>query len=610
MNAKKLIYSAAIVATAAMTSCSSDYLQLAPETQITNSTAISTVDGARLAMIGVCQAMWQQYQDIQSGSDYGYNFMNGEAYLNHRMNDAFGPDMHVGMAYAMWGNEIMTGQSPWQKDNYVMCVIPWKYCYNLIQQANTVLDGIDEAEGDENQRDFIKAQLLTLRAHAYTKLMVYYAPRWENSRNGEAVCAVMRDKGGVTDAPLCTMNDVFELIYSDLNTAIDLYKSSGLKREAKWMPDLNVAYGVFARAAMIIHDYSTAQTMAHNASEGYTVMDNDTYLSGFYTDNDDFMWTTSDEESDIYYWSEYCMFAPNGNYTNKWQVPDGIDMDLYRQMDVNDIRRQCYLTPDKIAVVEAENSSWNPGKITEADFWNNDLVNSASNLDLSFGPSERDRKNPNKKWGLYNVALYYSYYYTNNIFKGEISDIVNPDAESGDQYAYYFLNNKGVVRIDKSNYGTLNTIPFGAQYKFWSRAPYSSGTFSFMRAAEMKLLEAEAAYENQDYTTAKNILTAINSVRIPGYNFSESGTALRDEIRLSRRIELWGEGHSWSDFKRWNLPIERRAWVAGDPNSGNWLPEYGVTTPVSANGGWRMLIPQSETYYNHAIDKNLIEFNN
>lgn len=91
------------------------------------------------------------------------------------MNDAFGPDCHVGMGMSQWGYEIMTGQSPWKKDNYVMNVLPWKYCYNLIQQANSILDGIDGAEGDQAQKAFVKAQVLTLRAHGYTKLMQYYA---------------------------------------------------------------------------------------------------------------------------------------------------------------------------------------------------------------------------------------------------------------------------------------------------------------------------------------------------------------------------------------------------------------------------------------------------
>lgn len=598
-----------MLAAGSMASCSDNYLDLAPETSVTNADVVKDVDAAALALNGICQSMWQQYQSIQGGSSSGYNFMNGEAYLNHRMNDAFGPDHHVGIGMAMWGYEIMSGMSPWQKDNYVMCVIPWKYCYNLITQANVILDGIDSAEGDADKRDFVKAQALTMRAHGYQKLMTYYAPRWEDSRNGEAMCAVYRVKGGVEDAPLCSMNDVFKLIYDDLNTAIELYKSSGLKRQTKWQPDLNVAYGIFARAAMIIHDYATAQTMAHNASEGYTIMDNNTYLSGFYSDNNDFMWVSSSEETDVYYWSEYCMFAPNGNYCAKWQVPDGIDYDLYRQMDPNDIRRLCFFTPDKIALVEAESKTYNPGKITEAEFWNPDLVNSTSNCDVSFGPYAKDKNDASKKWGLYNVACFYNYYYMNNVFKGDLSLMGNKDNDNGMLYDYMYVSGKGNVRLSKTEYAVLNTTPFGAQYKFWAIAPYSSGSYPFMRATEMKLLEAEAAYYNHDETTALNILKAINGLRIPGYAFSGSGDALLKELRLCRRIELWGEGTNWSDFKRWNLPIERRAWVANDPTSGNWQPEFAVNTPAEANGGWRMLIPKSETQFNKAIDQSLLEFN-
>lgn len=612
MKSRKLLYAAiAVLGAGALNSCSSDYLQLSPQTSVTDENSYATVDGARLAMIGVCQTMWQQYQDIAGAGGTGYNFMNGEAYVNHRMNDAFGPDMHVGIAMQQWGYEILTGLSPWQKDNYVMNIIPWKYCYNIIQQSNTVLSGIDNADGDPNERDFVKAQLLTLRAHGYTKLMQYYAPRWENSRNGEAVCAVKRVEGGVEDAPLCTMREVFDIIYGDLKEAIELYKSSGLTRNSstKWMPDISVAYGVFARAAMIIHDYKTAQEMAHEAWQGYKVMDNKTYFEGFFTDNDDFMWTTSSDESDIYYWSEYCMFAPNGNYTAKWMYPDGIDIDLYRKIDPNDVRRLCYLTPDKIAYVEGVSKTYNPAKIGEDAFWNPNLVNETKKLDLSFGPYVKDNKDKNKPWGLYNVALYYAYYYTNNLFTGDLQLVKNPDSESGDLYGYYYSNAKGAIRLDKTTYGTLNTVAFGGQFKFWSVAPYSAGCYPFMRATEMKLLEAEAACLNNDETTALSILKEINGMRIPGYAFTGSGKDLLEEVRLCRRIELWGEGHSWSDFKRWNLPITRRAWVAGDVTSGSWPSEFAVDTPVAANGGWRMLVPRSEIEFNTAIDRSLIESN-
>ena len=56
MNTKKIIYAAAVMlAGGVVTSCSDNYLDLAPVTSVTNNTVVETVDGAKLGMIGICQ---------------------------------------------------------------------------------------------------------------------------------------------------------------------------------------------------------------------------------------------------------------------------------------------------------------------------------------------------------------------------------------------------------------------------------------------------------------------------------------------------------------------------------------------------------------------------
>lgn len=606
MNAKKIIYtSVALLGIGVMSSCSDNYLDLAPVTSVTNHNASSTVDGAQLAMIGICQAMCQQYQTI--GPD-GYNFMNGEAYVNHRMNDAFGPDQHNGIGMTMWGyDQITQSVDTWGRDNYVINTIVWKYCYNLIQQANVILEGIDTAEGDPTQRDFVKAQVLTLRAHAYTKLVQYYAPRWEDSNNGNVYCLVMRDTYGVGGAPLCTMNDALKLIYSDLDTAIELYQSTGLRRAQKWMPDISVAYGIYARAAMVKHDYPTAQTMAHNAYQGYSIIDNNTLFSGLFEDNNDYMWISTQDGTDLYYWSELCLYAPNGVYTNYWQVADAIDLDLYNQMDEKDIRRQLFFMPDKIAYVQSINKAYNPGGLDETAFWNPDLVNPASNCDVNVGATAADKNDRTKAWGLYNVGVYFCYVYYNDSFTGDKTVVPNKDPDDNTIIDYIKLGTKGKIRVSSTQYADLYSLPFGAQFKFWSVSPYSSGAQSFMRSTELRFIEAEAAYYNGDEGVTRQFLNEIQGMRIPGYNFAGSGQALLDELRLACRIETWGEGHNWTDFKRWNLPIVRRAWKVNDPESGNWQTDFGIDTPVNQNSGWRMKLPQSEYNYNKDIDRELLE---
>lgn len=599
MTRKNIIKSLAVVASVGMlTGCSGDYLDLAPETSISESDVAKSVEANALLINGIASAMSCQYYDTQ------YNELNGESYINSIYNETLGQDDICGLGLSQWGVENVTGGSSWKKDNYVLNALPWDYCYNLIAQANTIIANIDNAEGDENQRKFVKAQALTFRAHGYTKLMQFYCPRWQDSRNGEAKCAVMKTKPGLGDAPLCTANDVFKLIYDDLTEAIKLYTESGLKREKKWQPEVNVAYGIFARAALIKNDWKTAQEMAHNARIGYTIMDNNTYLSGFIQDNDDVIWNSSDDPSTIYYWAWGSKHSVNGKYVSTWKVGAGaINLDLYNMLDPNDIRRQCYLMPDKMDVLVAYNKGYNPGKIQPEDWWNPNLVVESSNVDLSGGPSAK-KDAVDGKWGLYNVAMRYCQYYGENVFTGEINAMFDDEGYG----PYYKRGNEGTMLISKGVYGTLTKIPFGAQFKFWSIPPYGVTKYCFMRSTEMCLTEAEAAFHNGDEATALKCLKEVNDIRIPGYSFSGNGQALLDEIRLCRRIELWGEGFSWPDFKRWNLPIVRRKWEAGNPESGNWMIEFGRNTETNVNNGWRMLIPRHEYQHNDLINRDELEY--
>lgn len=107
--------------------------------------------------------------------------------------------------------------------------------------------------------------------------------------------------------------------------------------------------------------------------------------------------------------------------------------------------------------------------------------------------------------------------------------------------------------------------------------------------------------------TAVECLTAVNSKRIPGYTCKTSGQALLDEIRITRRIELWAEGFNFPDFKRWNLPFEKRAFKAGDTTSGNTAPTYAFSVKTTDNNGWRLAIPQQEIDANPAIDRSQLK---
>jgi len=102
--------------------------------------------------------------------------------------------------------------------------------------------------------------------------------------------------------------------------------------------------------------------------------------------------------------------------------------------------------------------------------------------------------------------------------------------------------------------------PFGlpkyANVKFIDDTDFE-GDYVFMRAAEMYLIEAEAR-SYFDEAGARQVLHNLIVTRDPSYTLStNSGTALLNEIKKNRSIELWGEGFSFFDMKRWNTGLNR-----------------------------------------------------
>lgn len=127
--------------------------------------------------------------------------------------------------------------------------------------------------------------------------------------------------------------------------------------------------------------------------------------------------------------------------------------------------------------------------------------------------------------------------------------------------------------------------------------------FNLFRSAEMYLIEAEA---NCHLTPAKEaearqLLIELNrdSGRDTEYTCDKSGTELLEEIKFYRRIELWGEGFSWFDYKRRNDTLERHTFADG----GNYMANAAVTIRPEDANNWMWVIPAKEYEYNNAIKK-------
>jgi hypothetical protein len=124
-----------------------------------------------------------------------------------------------------------------------------------------------------------------------------------------------------------------------------------------------------------------------------------------------------------------------------------------------------------------------------------------------------------------------------------------------------------------------------------------------LRAAEARLNRAEALNNLGGQDGAA--LAALNDVRSKRYTAQptngETGTALRDAIRLERRLEFAFESKRWFDLKRWGLGVTRANF--GDLEGGAGTPS-DVLTLAAGNFRFQLPIAQSSIIVNPNLQQN------
>jgi hypothetical protein len=143
-------------------------------------------------------------------------------------------------------------------------------------------------------------------------------------------------------------------------------------------------------------------------------------------------------------------------------------------------------------------------------------------------------------------------------------------------------------------------VPKYANLKFgtYNGSNDNFGDYVFMRASEMYLIEAEGFCLSGNHAEAQNVLHAFVSTRDPeAVKSTATGSALRNEIYLQRRIELWGEGFSYFDHKRLKLGFTRN--YEGTNHRQDAIFDVGPEDNV-----FRFVIPRQEIINNNGISEN------
>jgi starch-binding outer membrane protein, SusD/RagB family len=505
-------YISALVIISVFASCKKEYLNTAPTNSTSPSTVFATTASAALAVNGLAKLMTQQKISSQG--------FNGEGTIKMYYGNYAGNHFGVNLP----GFSIPINMEFYANPTSTYGYYPWYYYYSIIGNANTIINRIDAASGPESERQYIKAQALTFRAYAYTMLAQLYGNRWSDSNNGATPAVVLRIDESTGDIPLSTLKQTYDLIYNDLNTAINLFTASGKARSATqfYLTDINVAYATYARAALNRQDYAAAENYANKARQNFPLMTVAQYKTGFNTSNAEWIWGSyGATDETLFFYSFFAYIAYNSTASTITSTPRYMSKDLYTKIPATDIRKALFLDPKTLA---------------------------------------------------YNTTT------------GEGSAALTAAAKA--QYP--------------AMQSAARSYPY-MQFKFSATDMPGVGNLNHFRSSEMILIEAEAKYfQNKpagDIQALMNTLTK-TSLRDPNYNCTATGTALFDEIKLYRAIELWGEGFDFFDLKRWGDKIERKSFA----NGGNFVNILATTILPNQANNWKIVIPSRETDYNGAFN--------
>lgn len=317
--------------------------------------------------------VYQLFSDVELHFDYGY----ASVCLHF---DAAGQDMVSPSTGYNWFRKPMLFTDRLYTSEQTEFV--WKTYYNHIKAANDILKVIP-SDTEETLLKYYRGQALASRAFDYLNLIQAYQFTYKGHEDALGVPILLEEMPieTINNNPRASVSQVYELILSDLDQSIKLLQ--GYNRKDKGSIDQKVAYGLRARANLLMHNWEAAANDAEKAMVGFTPYSKtDVSVPSFNTSTaSSWMWAnviTEDNavvKSGILNWpSHLCSFTGNG-YTTATGTFRKINKLLWDQIPSSDVRKgwwideklsspltdDIYLTDDKGNDIPAsEGFGWEP----------------------------------------------------------------------------------------------------------------------------------------------------------------------------------------------------------------------------------------------------------
>ena len=404
--------------------------------------------------------------------------------------DAEGADLFLQDNNYNWFS--VCGEWSNRNPNYANPTIRYKIPYTLIGLANDFIASLPADSDDPTIKNQI-AQARVCRAFGYMALAPYFQFGYSVAK--DKLCVPLLLEGAdFTNNPRATVAEVWAYVIDELTLAIN--DLAGATRTSKAYVDQNVAYGLRARANLIIGNYAAAAEDAAKAMQGYTPASIAEVSQPAFCQLSEHNWiwginiTAEMVQSSGYQTSSSWISAFSGDgYAAATENTPCINILLYDKIPATDVRKGWWL--------DANLHSPNWANLTWVD-------------------------------------------------PGDASV-----SATGDAIATFTTSDGG-----KAPFQPYTNIKFGMKSGIGSTV--NNNDWPLMRVEEMILIQAEGLAKSGNEAQAKTILeNFVKTYRDPEYKIDGRGLSLADEIWFQRRVELWGEGFFIGDAKRLNKPVVR-----------------------------------------------------
>ncbi len=467
-------------------SCSEDFLDTAPTNAISAEDALSSPENMMLVLNGLHRMMY-----AQNPLEGGYWHASGQSHFLPTYDAIAGNVIHTSRGNGWLRDELQWNEHIDANSTYVLNL--WYQRYHFIASANSIINKVEEDQlTKDDLMNNILGQAHAYRAWAYHDLVMTFAKGYliGNPSSDPGVPLLFESKAPYESGPRATVAEIYAQIEIDINQAIEYLKNASSPKNKSHI-SLNAAYGIKARVALQKGDWATAASAAVMARDGYPLMDEGDWLSGFNSyDISEVIWGghTIDEETN-YFAAYFYYICSTFNGSQNRSNPKMINNAIHDRIPETDYRKKAWLP-------WAPNT--NPG---------------ASNGQGGFG------NDPN--------------YDDEDEFKAAKQLIIDTYGSTSAHNTHPYMTFKFIQK----NPGTIDP-----------------DDIFYMRSSEMYLIEAEAKAMQNDISGAQNALEVLCKERDSAWDKTafDSVQKLMDEIKFQRHVELWGEGFSFHDAIRWD----------------------------------------------------------